>query len=150
MTSSGLEPATCWLIAQCLNQLRYYTEPVHHRKYGNKTQTNSASLLSFWRASEQDSDNNGWCKWVRSEFVWPVSLQIRTLKDKSEWFLSRIISRSCLLSGLNNWTDDYVYFCIFYSFPFFPPPPQIVKLIKQSELTINSTHNFIIKLLTSS
>jgi hypothetical protein len=24
MTSSGLEPATFWLVAYCLNQLRYY------------------------------------------------------------------------------------------------------------------------------
>jgi hypothetical protein len=23
MTSSGIEPATCWLVAQCFNQLRY-------------------------------------------------------------------------------------------------------------------------------
>jgi hypothetical protein len=32
ITSSGIEPATFKLVAQCLNQLRYYVPPLFNRK----------------------------------------------------------------------------------------------------------------------
>jgi hypothetical protein len=47
--TSGTEPATFRLVAQCLNQVRYYIGQIFQQANAKTTEDDAISLTEFWK-----------------------------------------------------------------------------------------------------